>query len=41
MAESITLADVQRPLDFAVKSGLIDKTFDVKGLLAASVPLTR
>jgi NitT/TauT family transport system substrate-binding protein len=41
MAESITLADVQRPLDFAVKSGLIDKTFDVRELLAASVPLTK
>jgi NitT/TauT family transport system substrate-binding protein len=41
MAESITLADVQRPLDFAYKSGLIDKTFDVKGLLAPSVPFAK
>jgi NitT/TauT family transport system substrate-binding protein len=41
MAESITLADVQRPLDFAVKNGLIDKTFDVKGLLAAAFPLVK
>lgn len=41
MADSITLADVQRPLDFAVKSGLLEKPFDVKGLLAASVPFAK
>ena len=40
-AESITLADIQRPLDLAVKYGIIDKPFDVSGLLAPSVPLTR
>ena len=40
-AESITLADVQRPLDFAVKNGIIDKSFDVSGLLAPTVTLTR
>jgi ABC-type nitrate/sulfonate/bicarbonate transport system substrate-binding protein len=39
MAETITLADVQQPLDFAFKNGLIDKTFDVSALLAPSVPL--
>jgi ABC-type nitrate/sulfonate/bicarbonate transport system substrate-binding protein len=32
-AESITLADVQRPLDFALKNGIIDRPFDVSGLL--------
>lgn len=41
MAESITLADVQRPLDFALRNGLIEKTFDVTALLAPSVPLIR
>jgi NitT/TauT family transport system substrate-binding protein len=40
-AESITLADLQRPMDFAVKYGIMDKSFDVKGLLAPSVPLGR
>ncbi len=38
-AESITLADLQRPMDFAVKYGIMDKSFDVEGLLAPSVPL--
>jgi hypothetical protein len=32
-AESVTLADVQRPLDFALKNGIIDRPFDVSGLL--------
>ena len=41
MADSLTLADVQRPLDFAVKSGLVDKTFDVTALLAPSVTLAK
>jgi NitT/TauT family transport system substrate-binding protein len=41
MAETITLADVQRPLDFAYKNGLVDKTFDVTALLAPSVPLAK
>jgi NitT/TauT family transport system substrate-binding protein len=40
-AEGISLPDVQRPLDFALKYGFIDKTFDVNGILAASVPLSR
>lgn len=39
MAETISLADVQRPLDFALKNGLINKPIDVTALLAASVPL--
>lgn len=41
MADSLTLADVQRPLDFAVKSGLVDKTFDVTALLAPSVSIVK
>jgi len=40
-AESLVLADVQRPLDFALKYGIIDKRFDVSGILAPSVPLAR
>jgi len=35
-AESIALPDVQRPLDFAVKYGLIDKPFDASAVLAAT-----
>ena len=40
-AETIALADVQRPLDFAVKYGFIERTFDLSGLLAPSVPLSK
>jgi ABC-type nitrate/sulfonate/bicarbonate transport system substrate-binding protein len=40
-AETITLADMQRPLDFALKYGIIDKTFDITGLLAPSISLYR
>ncbi len=40
-AESITLADIQKPLDFAVKYGIIDKTFDAAGLLAPGVQRNR
>lgn len=40
-AESISLADVQAPLDFALKYGIIAQRFDVAGLLAPSVPLSR
>jgi hypothetical protein len=36
-AESIADTDVQRPLDFARKYGLIDKSFDASALLAANV----
>jgi NitT/TauT family transport system substrate-binding protein len=40
-AETVALADFQGPLDFGYKNGIIDKTFDVTGLLASSVPLSR
>ena len=40
-ADAISLADLQRPLDFAVKAGILERTFDVSGILASSVPLTR
>lgn len=36
-AETLTIADVQKPLDFAVKYGIIDKGFDVNSILASSV----
>lgn len=39
--ESITLADVQKPLDFAYKYGIVDKDFDASAVLAASMPMTR
>jgi NitT/TauT family transport system substrate-binding protein len=32
-AESITPADLERPLDFALKYGIIERPFDVSGLL--------
>jgi NitT/TauT family transport system substrate-binding protein len=41
LAESISLADVQKPLDFAFKYGVIDKQYDAKLLLAPVVPMTR
>jgi NitT/TauT family transport system substrate-binding protein len=37
-AETLVLSDVQKPLDFAVKYGIIAKGFDSSGLLASSVP---
>jgi len=40
-AETVTLAELQRPLDFALKYGIIDQRFDLSGLLAASFPMTR
>jgi NitT/TauT family transport system substrate-binding protein len=38
-ASSLTLADVQRPIDFCARYGLIDHAFDAREILAASVPL--
>jgi hypothetical protein len=40
LTDSITLADVERPLDFAVANGLIKNKFNVRDLLASSVVLT-
>ena len=40
-AESIALPDVQRPLDFAYKYGLIDKSFDASDVLAPYIPASR
>jgi len=39
-AQSITLAEVQRPLDFAFAHGTIDRHYDAKVMLAASIPMT-
>jgi NitT/TauT family transport system substrate-binding protein len=38
-AESLALIDLQRPLDFAYKYGIIAERFDLSGILASSVPL--
>jgi hypothetical protein len=38
--QSVTLAEVQRPLDFAFAHGVIDRHYDAKVMLAASVPMT-
>ena len=40
IAESITLADVQAPLDFAYKYGVIDKQYDARSMLSEYVPVT-
>jgi NitT/TauT family transport system substrate-binding protein len=40
-AESITLAEMQAPLDFAYKWGVITQHFDLSGLLAPSMPISR
>jgi NitT/TauT family transport system substrate-binding protein len=39
-AEAISVADIQRPLDFAVKYGLLPKSFDASTLLA-NIPAPR
>jgi NitT/TauT family transport system substrate-binding protein len=40
-ATTVTMAELQRPLDFGYKCGTIDPHIDVRGLLASSVPLAR
>jgi len=40
-ATTVTLAELQRPLDFGYKCGVIEPHIDLRGLLAASVPLAR
>jgi NitT/TauT family transport system substrate-binding protein len=40
-AETVTAADFQGPLDFAYKSGVIDQHFDLSGVLASTVVLSR
>lgn len=41
IAESVSLADVQKPLDFAFKNGVIDKQYDAKAMLSSFVPMTK
>jgi NitT/TauT family transport system substrate-binding protein len=41
IAESISLADVQRPLDFAFAHGVIDKHYDAKVMLSSFVPMNK
>ena len=40
-AETVALSDFQRPLDFAYKYGIVETHFDLTGLLAPSVVLSR
>jgi NitT/TauT family transport system substrate-binding protein len=40
-AETVSLPEIQRPLDFAVKTGIIDQRIDLTGLLTSSFPLAR
>jgi NitT/TauT family transport system substrate-binding protein len=40
-AETVTLAELQAPLDFAYKWGIISQHIDLSGLLAPSMPLAR
>jgi len=40
-ADSVSLDNVQKPLDFAYKYGVIDQPYDARAILAASVPMTR
>jgi NitT/TauT family transport system substrate-binding protein len=41
LAESVSLSDIQKPLDFAFKNGVIDKQYDAKALLSPFVPMTK
>lgn len=40
-ATTVTMAELQRPLDFGYKCGVIEPHIDLRGLLAASFPLAR
>ena len=39
IAENITLADVQKPLDFAFKYGMMDKQYDARVMLSKFMPM--
>lgn len=41
LAEAISVADVQKPLDFAFAHGIIDKQYDARAVLAPVVPMVR
>lgn len=41
VADSVTLADVQKPLDFAFKYGVIDRHYDAKSVLSTFMPMTK
>ncbi len=40
-AESLLLSDLQRPLDFAYANGIVERHFDLAGLLAPTVTVAR
>jgi NitT/TauT family transport system substrate-binding protein len=39
IGEQITTADVQKPLDFAYRHGVVDKQYDAKAMLSQFVPM--
>lgn len=41
IAKDITVADVQNPLDFAYKFGLIDRQYDARTMLSQYVPMSK
>jgi ABC-type nitrate/sulfonate/bicarbonate transport system substrate-binding protein len=41
IAESISLADIQKPLDFAFAHNVIDKHYDAKVMLSSFVPMSK
>ena len=41
VSTGISMADVQKPLDFAYKYGVIDKQYEAKALLSPYVPMTK
>jgi NitT/TauT family transport system substrate-binding protein len=40
-ADALTLGDIQRPIDFAVKYGIMDQRFEASAILAPGVPFSR
>jgi NitT/TauT family transport system substrate-binding protein len=40
-AEALTLGDIQRPIDFAVKYGIMEQRFEASAILAPGVPVSR
>jgi len=39
IGEHVTLADIQKPLDFAFKYGVIDRQYDARALLSSVMPM--
>jgi NitT/TauT family transport system substrate-binding protein len=41
LAEAVSVADVQKPLDFAFAHGIVDKQYDARSVLSPFVPMKR